>query len=181
MRRLERLVFLQVVDKHWRDHLYELDRLREGIGLRAYGQKNPLLEYKAEAFEMFMAMIESIQEESVQLLFRAQVTAPPEQTSRVTEGRAFHPDAAAASRPAPPSVTSTTPPPQFGAGGSGPGGAPSQGGVPLPPGRKGGNGKRTAGDGPKRDPVKKDKKVGRNDPCPCGSGRKYKKCCGRDS
>jgi preprotein translocase subunit SecA len=178
MRRLERLVFLQVVDKHWRDHLYELDRLREGIGLRAYGQKNPLLEYKSEAFDMFMAMIESIQEESVQLLFRAQVTAPPEQTSRVTEGRAFHPDAQAASQAAqpPPSPTSTTPPPQFG----GDGGGPPAGGLPLPPGRRGG---RAGGDAaaPRRAPVKREKKVGRNDPCPCGSGKKYKKCCGRDS
>ena len=179
MRRLERLVFLQVVDKHWRDHLYELDRLREGIGLRAYGQKNPLLEYKAEAFDMFMAMIESIQEESVQLLFRAQITAPPEQTSRVTEGRAFHPDARAVSKAPPPSPTSTTPAPQFGS--DAPGRGQSPGGLPLPPARRAGTTGADGGGGARRDPVKVEKTAGRNDPCPCGSGKKFKKCCGRDS
>ena len=182
MRRLERLVLLQVIDKHWRDHLYELDRLREGIGLRAYGQKNPLLEYKAEAFDLFMNMIESIQEESAQLLFRAQITAPPQPTSRVSDGRAHHPDAQVASHAATPSPTSTTPAPQFGADGSGSTGKPSPGGLPLPPGPRrpaprGGDG----GGGARREPVKKGKKVGRNDPCPCGSGKKYKKCCGRDA
>jgi preprotein translocase subunit SecA len=174
MRRLERLVFLQVVDKHWRDHLYELDRLKEGIGLRAYGQKNPLLEYKAEAFDMFMNMIESIQEEAASLLFRAQLQAPPPDTSRVSEGKAYHPDARAAStasakaggeKPAGP-AGSATPVPEFGA-----------------PQTSGGEGRRAAGrptPSGGREPVRRDKKVGRNDPCPCGSGKKYKKCCGRD-
>jgi preprotein translocase subunit SecA len=179
MRRLERLVLLQVIDKHWRDHLYELDRLREGIGLRAYGQKNPLLEYKAEAFDLFMNMIESIQEESAQLLFRAQITAPPEPTSRVSDGRAHHPDARVASHSATPSPTSTTPAPQFGAPRST--GEPSPGGIPLPPGRSGGAKAQGGGGGARREPIKRDKKVGRNDPCPCGSGKKYKKCCGRDA
>jgi len=187
MRRLERLVMLQVIDRHWRDHLYELDRLREGIGLRAYGQKNPLLEYKAEAFDLFMAMIESIQEESAQLLFRAQVQPPQEQPQRALEGTASHPDARAAShaavKPAVPSpaggsVTSTTPPPEFGAGSGG----PPASGMPLPPGRRSSErGARSDAEAPKRAPVKRAKKVGRNDPCPCGSGKKYKKCCGRDS
>jgi preprotein translocase subunit SecA len=181
MRRVERLVLLQVIDKHWRDHLYELDRLREGIGLRAYGQKNPLLEYKAEAFDLFMNMIESIQEESAQLLFRAQITAPPQPTSRVSDGRAHHPDAEVASHAATPSPTSTTPTPQFGAEAPGSTGRPSPGGLPLPPGRRPGTAARDGGSGARRDPVKKDKKVGRNDPCPCGSGKKYKKCCGRDA
>jgi preprotein translocase subunit SecA len=181
MRRLERLVLLQVVDRNWRDHLHELDRLREGIGLRAYGQKNPLLEYKAEAFDLFMNMIETIQEESAQLLFRAQVTPPPQQTSRVSGGSAHHPDAQAASHASTPSPMSTTPPPQFGADAPRSGGQPGSGGLPLPPG--GGRGRATGGGGggARREPVKKDKKVGRNDPCPCGSGKKYKKCCGRDA
>ncbi len=187
MRRLERLVFLQVIDRHWRDHLYELDRLKEGIGLRAYGQKNPLLEYKAEAFDMFMVMVESIQEEAVQYMFRAQVSTQPEPQQAVPTGQAVHPDAARTSResvpiptarasgagappgaapgavgPRPGSMTAT-PPPQFG--------VPSSGRAPR------GDGAAQSGERPA--PVRKDKKVGRNDPCPCGSGKKYKKCCGK--
>ena len=178
MRRLERLVLLQVIDRHWRDHLYELDRLREGIGLRAYGQKNPLLEYKSEAFDMFMAMIESIQQESAQLLFRAQITAPPEQRSRVTEGRALHPDAGAASRPGPPdSRSSAMPVPEFGAGAVTGAGGGAHG---SPTVRRGGRREESPGGGGRR-PVRKKAKIGRNDPCPCGSGKKYKKCCGRDA
>jgi len=121
-----------------------------------------------------MNMIESIQEESAQLLFRAQITAPPEPTSR-----AHHPDARVASHSATPSPTSTTPAPQFGAPRST--GEPSPGGIPLPPGRSGGAKAQGGGGGARRDPIKRDKKVGRNDPCPCGSGKKYKKCCGRDA
>jgi preprotein translocase subunit SecA len=185
MRKLERLVFLQVIDRNWRDHLYELDRLKEGIGLRAYGQKNPLLEYKSEAFDMFMGMIESIQEESVQLLFRAQVSsAPPEETSSVREGRAYHPDARTASAPqagaAPEGAgsahggggarTSATPVPEFGAG--------MTGGARSGAGRSPRAQRKSAGGG---ETVRKGQKVGRNDPCPCGSGKKYKKCCGRNA
>ena len=181
MRRLERLVLLQIVDRNWRDHLHELDRLREGIGLRAYGQKNPLLEYKAEAFDLFMSMIETVQKESAQLLFRAQITAPPEQTSTVSGGSAHHPDAQAASHASTPSPMSTTPAPQFGADAPRSVGQPTAGGLPLPPARGRGRATGDGGGGARREPVKKDKKVGRNDPCPCGSGKKYKKCCGRDA
>ncbi len=174
MRRVERLVFLQVIDRQWRDHLYELDRLKEGIGLRAYGQKNPLLEYKSEAFDMFMTMIESIQEDSIQFLFRAQVTAPPQPPAASPEGRAVKPDARAASRAAAPpateggppaqrGATSTTPPPQFGA----------------PSGVRAQHGGDASEHVEKGTPVTKEEKVGRNDPCPCGSGKKYKKCCGK--
>jgi preprotein translocase subunit SecA len=164
MRRLERLVFLQVIDKNWRDHLYELDRLREGIGLRAYGQKNPLLEYKSEAFDMFMGVIESIQEESVALLFRAQVGPAPEQPpAAVPTGQAVHPDARRASATAMKPAVSATAPPEFGAPSTSAG----------PPARQ------AAPQAPRAPTVRKGKKVGRNDPCPCGSGKKYKKCCGR--
>jgi preprotein translocase subunit SecA len=213
MRRLERLVLLQVIDKHWRDHLYELDRVREGIGLRAYGQKNPLLEYKSEAFDLFMGMIESIQEESAQLLFRAQIAAPEEaqaaaarQPAGVSVAQAHHPDAQQASKRAipppgappgapgapgpggPGGASSATPPPEFAGttstGGSGRGGGGGRGG-----GRgrgRGGRGRaqkreRRAEGAPAPEPVRRDKKVGRNDPCPCGSGKKYKKCCGKDA
>jgi preprotein translocase subunit SecA len=176
MRVLERLVLLQVIDKHWRDHLYELDRLKEGIGLRAYGQRNPLLEYKSEAFDMFMEMIESIQEESVQLLFTAQIGAPPPPESHVSVDRAYHPEAGGTPPPsaeAPPAGQPDFASPQEGrSAGSG---------IAAP---KAGQRRRRAATPEQgadaREPVRKAKKVGRNDPCPCGSGKKYKKCCGRD-
>jgi len=178
MRKIERLVFLQVLDKGWRDHLYELDRLKEGIGLRAYGQKEPLLEYKREAFDLFMGVIETIQEESVQLLFRAQIQTPPAPSQRVRGQQASHAEAPTAAqtapRPAPgDGPTSSTPVPEFGA----PAGGGRAGATP-------GLARRTRaaepGERQKREPVKRAEKVGRNDPCPCGSGKKYKKCCGKD-
>ncbi len=180
MRKLERLVFLQVLDKGWRDHLYELDRLKEGIGLRAYGQKEPLLEYKREAFDLFMTIIETIQEESVQLLFRAQIQQPPRPAQRVVGQQASHPDAPAAAQTSRPmdggTSTSSTPVPEFGAPAP-QGGRTAAGATPGLAGRT-----RAAeqGDRPKGTPVHRTDKAGRNDPCPCGSGKKYKKCCGKD-
>jgi preprotein translocase subunit SecA len=159
MRRVERLVLLQVIDRHWRDHLYELDRLKEGIGLRAYGQKNPLLEYKSEAFDMFMSMIESIQEESIQFLFRAQIAQPPPPSEAVGQARAYHPEAQGAAESA--AAGQTAGGRDFGA----------------PPAAARGAAPDSGQEKPR--PVRKDQKVGRNDPCPCGSGKKYKKCCGR--
>ncbi|MFZ5590908.1 MAG: preprotein translocase subunit SecA [Bacillota bacterium] len=127
MRELERLVLLKVVDEKWMDHLDAMDQLREGIGLRAYGQKDPLVEYKIEAYEMFNNMIASLQEDTVRYLFRVQVVqaAPPPRQRHMVENR-------------------------------------------------------YAEEGERR-PVRREQKVGRNDPCPCGSGKKYKKCCGRDA
>jgi preprotein translocase subunit SecA len=186
MRRVERIVFLQVIDRNWRDHLYELDRLKEGIGLRAYGQKDPLLEYKSEAFSMFMDMVENIQEEAIQFIFRAQVAPAAEAQQRVTVGQAYHPDArraapppAAAAQPA--AQASATPLPEFapgvpsrGARAPGPAfGAPARARGTAPPAED-------AEEGPRPEPVRKGERVGRNDPCPCGSGKKYKKCCGKD-
>jgi len=180
MRRIERLVFLQVLDKGWRDHLYELDRLREGIGLRAYGQKEPLLEYKREAFDLFMGAIETIQEESVQLLFRAHIQAPPQPEQRVSGQQAMHAQAPTAAqtapRPAPGGATSSsTPVPEFGAPAS-----PGGGRAGATPGLAGRTRAAEPGERQRREPVKRTEKVGRNDPCPCGSGKKYKKCCGKD-
>jgi preprotein translocase subunit SecA len=181
MRRLERLVLLQVIDKHWRDHLAELDRLKEGIGLRAYGQKDPLLEYKSEAFSMFMDLVESIQEDSIQLIFRAQVApAVDAPARRAPVGQALHPEAR---RPmdAAAAQASATPVPEFG-----PGVASRGGRAPFDPVPRGGAPRKAEreheGDdeGPRPEPVRKEARVGRNDPCPCGSGKKYKKCCGRD-
>ena len=144
MRELERLATLRVIDDRWRDHLYAMDQMKEGIGLRAYGQKDPLLEYKSEAFSMFTDMLSQISEEVVTLIFKAQIREEPAaMRGRIpTQMRALHDSA-------------------MGMGFAGQRGAP-------PP-------EQAAG---KRQPVRVAKKVGRNDPCPCGSGKKYKKCCG---
>ena len=78
MRELERRVLLSVLDRKWREHLYEMDYLREGIGLRAYSQRDPLVEYQREGFDLFSAMMDSIKEESVGYLFNVEVTVEPE-------------------------------------------------------------------------------------------------------
>jgi preprotein translocase subunit SecA len=168
MRELEKLVMLRVVDAKWMAHLDAMDDLREGVGLRAYGQKDPLVEYKLEAFAMFNEMVESIQDEIGRLILKVQVNrrveTPPERigvaqkpearglvgrgTTAGTQGTAGTPD-----------VDNVAP----GAGAAGP---------PV-----GGRGRAPVGRG-KGSPVVKGEKVGRNDPCPCGSGKKYKKCCG---
>ncbi len=124
MREVERVVMLRLVDDKWMDHLDAMDQLREGIGLRAYGQKDPLVEYKFEGYEMFQNMINTIQDDVVRHIFRVNVVQPEQQKQRqVVENRYAEEGA--------------------------------------------------------RQPVRKESKVGRNDPCPCGSGKKYKKCCGR--
>lgn len=127
MRDLERLVLLRTVDSKWMQHIDIMDDLKQGIGLRAYGQRDPLIEYKFEGYEMFQNMISSIQEDVVKLLFRVQLSKNP--------------------KPKP-----AAPAPQVMSAGK------SQ---------------------QKKTPVKKGKKIGRNSPCPCGSGKKYKRCCGR--
>ena len=168
MRRVERDVMLQVVDTQWKDHLYGLDHLKEGIGLRGYGQRNPLVEYKRESFTMFQAMKERIDEETIRFLWRLRPVL------RETAGNAGAPAARAVpARPATP-LSFNDPGaamPAFagagvamGAGGLGAGG-------PRPT--------RTGGDDAPVATVRRDTpKVGRNDPCPCGSGKKYKKCHG---
>ncbi len=129
MRYLEKIITLQVVDNQWKDHLLAMDYLKEGIGLRGYGQKDPLVEYKREAFDMFSDMTERIRTEVLTRLYRVQVRSE-EDASKVSQQ---HQLSLAYNR---------------------------------------GNG------GEAQRPVRKSKKVGRNEPCPCGSGRKYKKCCG---
>ena len=156
LRRVERDVMLQIVDTQWKDHLYSLDHLKEGIGLRGYAQKDPLVEYKRESFELFQAMKERIDTEMVRYLWRLRP---------VPQG-----EGAAAARPAlrpGASVTLNDP----GAGASAFAGASAAGRRPQPA--------RTGGDDAAVRTVRRDSpKVGRNDPCPCGSGRKYKKCHG---
>ncbi len=156
LRHVERDVMLQIVDTQWKDHLYSLDRLKEGIGLRGYAQKDPLVEYKRESFELFQAMKERIDTEMVRYLWRLRP---------VLQG-----EGAAAARPAlRPSGSVTLNDPSAGA--SAFAGAPAAGRQPQPA--------RTGGDDAAVRTVRRvSPKVGRNDPCPCGSGRKHKKCHG---
>ncbi|RJQ08300.1 MAG: preprotein translocase subunit SecA [Bacillota bacterium] len=187
MRELEKLIMLRVVDTKWMTHLDAMDDLREGVGLRAYGQKDPLTEYKLEAYGMFNQMVEAIREEIVRMVFKVRVERRVETPAERT-GLAMKADAtgmglaAGAGRaelagggPGMPRASSTGPVTTGPL--ASPGGAP---GGPLAPAQAGGGRARgpVAGSKQARAPVVKGVKVGRNDPCPCGSGRKYKKCCG---
>ena len=147
MRRIETILLLQTLDALWKDHLLSMDHLKEGIGLRGYGQKDPLLEYKKEGFGLFRNMMNRFTSDVAEKLFRVRVTTE-ESVSRAAEtGRTMQPTAVSHDE-----VTA------FAAG------APAE--------AKGDYGRRP---GTVRRQVPK---VGRNDPCPCGSGKKYKKCCG---
>jgi len=131
-RHLERIVMLQTVDSLWKDHLFSMDHLKEGIGLRGYAQQNPLIVYKKEGFDMFQAMISRIKEETLGILFRIQISEP----DKINDLR----------QPAKQDLVYSS-----------------------------------GDDAPqKKKPVKRAaQKTGRNAPCPCGSGKKYKKCCGK--
>ena len=156
LRRVERDVMLQIVDTQWKDHLYSLDHLKEGIGLRGYAQKDPLVEYKRESFQLFQAMKERIDSEMVRYLWRLR---PVQQGSGAAVGQP------ALRQRAP--LTLNDP----GAGASGFAPPPASGGRPQPA--------RTGGDDAAVRTMRRDSpKTGRNDPCPCGSGKKYKKCHG---
>ncbi len=134
MRELERVIMLRVVDNKWMEHLDHMDMLREGINLRAYGQRNPLVEYKIEALTMFEEMEGAIQDQIASLMYHVAVVQQEEEKlqDRLQNARASHGDEVS------PAETKKTP---------------------------------KTSDG---------KKVGRNDPCPCGSGKKYKNCCGKN-
>ena len=127
MRELERVVMLRVVDEYWMDNIDAMDDLKQGIGLRAYGQHDPVIAYKEEGYQMFQAMIQAIRDETIRRMFVVQVR-PRQEVKREKVAK----------------ETGTT--------------AATQSQV-------------------KKAPVRKDKKAGPNDPCPCGSGKKYKKCC----
>jgi preprotein translocase subunit SecA len=139
----ELLKFVQMatIDRNWRSHLYELDDLRQGISLRAYAQKDPLVEYKRESRKTYEDMRVEIAKNAAGLIFRAQ---PGPRQRGPQQTREFKPTAAQPSAAAGPTAEARA--------------APAQG-----------------------RPVVAGKKVGRNDPCPCGSGKKYKKCCGRNA
>ncbi len=153
MRQIERMVYLSVIDEKWKEHLREMDDLKEGIGLRGYGQKDPLIEYKREGFQMFVELLDEINRETVRTLFRIRIDeGPVPRRDRAPQKLAMvHQDAAGMgfappAEPSPMEQTATN---------------------------------ATEGDGrPKQRPVKVEQKVGRNDPCPCGSGKKYKRCHG---
>ena len=136
MRELEKIIMLRVVDNRWMEHLDRMDMLREGIGLLAYGQRNPLIEYKIKGHEMFGQMIDSIQNDIASLIFRVNIITQEQQEAmereaqqRMAAARQTHGD--------------------------------------------------QSDDAVKKQTVKTGEKVGRNDPCPCGSGKKYKNCCGK--
>jgi len=156
MRHLEKMLMLQILDRAWRDHLETMDQLKEGIGLRAYGQRNPLIEYQKEGYNLFQEMEDNVKGEIVGKLFRVQIARDDQAARGVPQERIslIHREfdsTGAMSLAAPP-----------------PGG--DQEGPPHP-------GMRRPEE--KAKPVVREAaKVGRNDPCPCGSGKKYKKCCG---
>ncbi len=156
MRDFEKAVMLQVVDTNWKDHLAAMDHLRQGIHLRGYAQKNPKQEYKREAFEMFTAMLERIKQEVAAVLSRVEVRAREdveaiEEQRRAQQRMEFQHEQAA-------SALAT-------------GGGGAAAGVPA--------GAGPAESAPVQPFVRGGEKIGRNDPCPCGSGRKYKQCHGR--
>jgi len=132
MRELEKVVMLKVVDGKWMEHLDHMDMLREGINLRAYGQRNPLIEYKIEAYDVFQEMIDTIQQDIAKLMFRVNIVAqqpqPEDHLKNAKESRGEEEPEAET----------------------------------------------------KQKPVVNKEHVGRNDLCPCGSGKKYKNCCGHD-
>uniref|UniRef100_UPI0026EDB59A preprotein translocase subunit SecA n=1 Tax=Ruminococcus flavefaciens TaxID=1265 RepID=UPI0026EDB59A len=127
MRELERVILLKVVDTKWMAHIDDMEELKKGIGLRSYGQKNPVIEYRYEGFEMFDAMVEAIREDTIRML----LTVKLQRNEAPEREQVAKPD------------------------------APNAG----------------AGDGSFSEEPVRAKKIGDNDPCPCGSGKKYKKCC----
>jgi preprotein translocase subunit SecA len=172
MRHHERMIMLSVIDQQWKDHLLGMDHLKEGIGLRGYGQHDPLVEYKKESFEMFEAMLQRFQEDTVRYLYLMQILERP------------------APAPAPPPATAQEAGSSAQHGGDGNGRRPPRLVATsadeieeafirrkrreLEQARMAGGGERQ----PVQQVVRSQEKVGRNDPCPCGSGKKYKKCHG---
>jgi preprotein translocase subunit SecA len=164
MRELERRVVLSVLDRRWREHLYEMDYLQEGIGLRAMGQRDPLVEYQREGFDMFQAMMDGIKEESVGFLFNLEVQLEEEAPAGDVEAEIVEPAQAPApafgdvGAPQRPAALQYSAPTVDGEGGT----VTSAGGRDLGSGLVDATGAEPS----------------RNAPCPCGSGRKYKRCHG---
>jgi preprotein translocase subunit SecA len=174
----ERMIMLSVLDSQWKDHLLSMDHLKEGIGLRGYGQHDPLVEYKRESFQMFEAMMQRFQDETVRYLYLMQVVAGPE-SDRIRRG----PDDEDSEGG--PAVRVPVP----GGGGDGGRRPPRASATSMDSleeefqrrKRRELEAARLAGSGDYQgvqQVVRSSARVGRNDPCPCGSGKKYKKCCG---
>lgn len=130
MGELESLVMLKVVDSQWMEHLDAMDMLREGVGLRAYGQRDPLVEYKFEAYDMFEAMKSAIQDDIVRYIYRVNLVSQPKVEDHLANASVNNPNGDSETE--------------------------------------------------KKQPVHNKEEIGRNDPCPCGSGKKFKNCCGKD-
>ncbi len=147
LRHIEKMIMLQIIDTKWKGHLHDMDELRGGVGLRAYGQRDPLIEYQREGYDMFMVMIDSIKDETVEFLLKVQALreeAAPKAVFQSLPQQFVHDEIAPMSGPSPDTSS-------------------SRADIPKGPPQH------------KRD----EPKVGRNDPCPCKSGKKYKKCCGK--
>jgi preprotein translocase subunit SecA len=175
MRELERRVVLSVLDRKWREHLYEMDYLKEGIGLRAMAQRDPLVEYKREGFEMFNALLEALKEESVGYLFNVQVQVAEPVAADPAQAPAPVAPAPATPAPATPAPVVAPALPQLDE-------QPEPASRPLTytgPAEGGGTEVRGRGSGPRHaSNGAKKQEPSRNAPCPCGSGRKYKRCHG---
>ncbi len=167
MRHLEKAIMLNILDTLWKEHLASMDHLRQGIGLRGYAQKNPKQEYKREAFEMFARLLEDIKFKVSTTLIRVHIPTAEEVAQMEAQQREMrlqqqrkemsfiHPDANAGI---------------------------AEGGAAVPePGAARLGERRTPEAAPRRPIIRHGRKVGRNEPCPCGSGKKYKQCCGRVS
>ena len=171
LRRVERDIMLQIVDTQWKDHLYSLDHLKEGIGLRGYGQRDPLVEYKKESFALFQDMKARVEEEIVRYLFWLRPVVN-EQAGQVPRPAARRATPLTMNNP-----SAETVPAFAGAGRASAAGA-AAGQAPGAPGAGERRPARTGGDDVVKTVRREEPKVGRNEPCPCGSGKKYKKCHG---
>jgi len=179
MRYHERMIMLSVIDAQWKDHLLSMDHLKEGIGLRGYGQHDPLVEYKRESFDMFEEMMQRFQEETVRYLYLMQIMERPPDPRPGDGGTDL--SAQGTTAQAPSLIT----------GGRGNGRPARQIATSVDDIEEAFQRKKKkeleqarmagAGDMQVQQVVRSGDKVGRNDPCPCGSGKKYKKCCGTGS
>ena len=181
MRELERICLLRCVDRYWMDHIDNMDQLRKGISLRSYGQKDPVVEYRIEGFDMFDQMVDSIREDTVKMLLMIEVRpvqAKPGQAP-AQPVRPAQPAAPAAAQPAPAAAAAPkAQPAPLGAANPAPAGASDIAALRQKlTGQSAGAKAAAAGQvaGAANKPVRVGK-IGRNDPCPCGSGLKWKKC-----
>ncbi len=147
--KLLRFVMLATIGECWKEHLYVMDGLKEGISLRAYGQKDPLVEYKREAYAAFVDLLDKIEHKAVSRFFVTEVVVEPRRHGELPHMRVVHSSVSAYDKTQQPAAASLS------------------------------GSSRTSGRGGGKQEPRRVEKVGRNDPCPCGSGKKYKHCCGR--